>query len=45
MERALAEARAAAERGEVPIGCVVVGPDGAVLRNTAALVAAARLTL
>ena len=31
MERALAEARAAAERGEVPIGCVVVGPDGAVL--------------
>ena len=31
MEAALAEARAAAERGEVPIGCVVVGPDGAVL--------------
>jgi tRNA(adenine34) deaminase len=31
MERALAEARAAAERGEVPIGCAIVGPDGAVL--------------
>jgi tRNA(adenine34) deaminase len=31
MERALAEARAAAERGEVPIGAVIVGPDGAVL--------------
>jgi len=31
MERALAQAQAAAERGEVPIGAVVVGPDGAVL--------------
>jgi len=31
MDRALAEARAAAERGENPIGAVVVGPDGAVL--------------
>jgi tRNA(adenine34) deaminase len=31
MERALREARLAAERGEVPIGAVVVGPDGAVL--------------
>jgi len=31
MERALREARAAAERGEVPIGAVVVGPDGALL--------------
>ena len=31
MELALAEARAAAERGEVPIGAVIVGPDGAVL--------------
>lgn len=31
MERALGVARAAAERGEVPIGAVVVGPDGAVL--------------
>ena len=31
MERALVAARAAAERGEVPIGAVIVGPDGAVL--------------
>ena len=31
MQRALAQARAAAERGEVPIGCVIVGPDGLVL--------------
>src|SRR6266404_3835755 len=31
MERALAQARAAAARGEVPVGCVIVGPDGAVL--------------
>ncbi len=31
MERALAAARAAGARGEVPIGCVIVGPDGAVL--------------
>jgi len=31
MERALAAARAAAERGEVPIGAVIVGPDGSVL--------------
>ncbi len=31
MERALSEARAAAARGEVPVGCVIVGPDGAVL--------------
>jgi tRNA(adenine34) deaminase len=31
MDRALAAARAAAERGEVPIGCVIVSPDGAVL--------------
>jgi tRNA(adenine34) deaminase len=31
MERALAEARAAAERGEVPIGAVIVGTDGTVL--------------
>jgi tRNA(adenine34) deaminase len=31
MERALREARLAAERGEVPIGAVVIGPDGAVL--------------
>ena len=31
MERALREARLAAERGEVPIGAVIVGPDGAIL--------------
>ena len=31
MDRALAEAQAAAERGESPIGAVVAGPDGAVL--------------
>ena len=31
MDRALDEARAAARRGEVPVGAVVVGPDGAVL--------------
>jgi len=31
MERALQQAHAAAERGEVPIGAVIVGPDGAVL--------------
>ena len=31
MEIALAEARDAAVRGEVPVGAVVLGPDGAVL--------------
>ena len=31
MERALREARLAAERGEVPIGAVIVGADGTVL--------------
>ncbi len=31
MEAALAEARAAAARGEVPVGAVVLGPDGRVL--------------
>lgn len=31
MDRALAEARAAGARGEVPIGCVIVGSDGTVL--------------
>ena len=31
MEAALQEARLAAERGEVPIGAVIVGPDGTVL--------------
>ncbi|WP_372604760.1 nucleoside deaminase [Actibacterium sp.] len=31
MDTALSEARAAAARGEVPVGAVVVGPDGAEL--------------
>ena len=31
MGRALTEAQAAAERGETPVGAVVVAPDGAVL--------------
>ena len=31
MEAALAEARAAGARGEVPVGAVVLGPDGRVL--------------
>jgi tRNA(Arg) A34 adenosine deaminase TadA len=31
MERALQQAREAAQRGEVPIGAVIVGPDGTVL--------------
>lgn len=31
MEIALEEARRAGERGEVPVGAVVLGPDGAVL--------------
>ena len=31
MLRALSEAEAAAARGEVPIGAVIVGPDGALL--------------
>lgn len=31
MARALSEAKAAAARGEVPVGAVVVGPDGAIL--------------
>lgn len=31
MERALAQARSAAVRGEVPVGAVIVGPDGTVL--------------
>lgn len=31
MELALAEARAAAARGEVPVGAVVTGPDGRVV--------------
>ena len=31
MDTALAEARAAFERGEVPVGAIIVGPDGRVL--------------
>jgi tRNA(adenine34) deaminase len=31
MDEALAEARAAAARGEIPIGAVILGPDGRVL--------------
>jgi len=31
MARALAEAQAAEARGEVPIGAVITGPDGAIL--------------
>ncbi|MEM1372016.1 MAG: nucleoside deaminase [Pseudomonadota bacterium] len=31
MDIALAEARAAASRGEVPVGAVIVGPDGKVV--------------
>ena len=34
MERALGAACAAAERGEVPVGCVIVSPDGVVLAET-----------
>jgi tRNA(Arg) A34 adenosine deaminase TadA len=34
MQVALAEARLAAERGEVPIGAVIAGPDGTVLAAT-----------
>ncbi|MDC0738633.1 nucleoside deaminase [Cognatishimia sp. SS12] len=33
MERALQEARAAAARGEVPVGAVLVAPDGQVLAS------------
>ncbi len=32
MDRALEEARAAAARGEVPVGAVIVGPQGVVAR-------------
>lgn len=31
MDKALAEARAAAERGEVPVGAVIVAPDGRIV--------------
>ena len=40
MEIALSEARAAARRGEVPVGAVVTGPDGAVLAQAGNLVEA-----
>ena len=33
MELALQEARAAADRGEVPVGAVLVGPDGVVVAS------------
>ncbi len=33
MDLAMVEARAAAERGEVPVGAVIVGPDNAVLAS------------
>ncbi len=33
MDKALAEARAAAERGEVPVGAVIVAPDGRVVAS------------
>ena len=32
MDTALAEARAAAARGEVPVGAVIAGPDGVIAR-------------
>ena len=35
MERALALARAAAERGEVPVGAVIMGPAGELLAEAA----------
>ena len=41
MEIALAEARLAATRGEVPVGAVVVGPDGGVLARAGNAVEAA----
>lgn len=41
MALALAEARAAAARGEVPVGAVVLGPDGAVLARAGNRVEAA----
>lgn len=33
MDKALIEARAAADRGEVPVGAVIVDPDGAVVAS------------
>ena len=31
MDRALELARQAAEEGEIPVGCLVLGPDGEIL--------------
>lgn len=42
MQLALAEARAAGARGEVPVGAVVLGPDGAVLAQAGNAVEAQR---
>jgi cytosine deaminase len=42
MAAALAQARAAAARGEVPVGAVVVGPDGVVLAASGNTVEAGR---
>ncbi len=42
MALAVAEARAAAGRGEVPVGAVVLGPDGAVLARAGNATEAAR---
>jgi len=42
MARALAAARAAGQRGEVPVGAVVLGPDGGVLAEAGNRVEAER---
>ncbi len=42
MQAALDEARAAGARGEVPVGAVVLGPDGAVLSRAGNTVEAER---
>jgi tRNA(Arg) A34 adenosine deaminase TadA len=42
MDIALAEARAAAERGEVPVGAVVLGPAGGVLAQAGNMVEGTR---
>lgn len=42
MQAALEEARAAARRGEVPVGALVLGPDGAVLARAGNQVEASR---
>ncbi len=42
MEAALQQARAAGARGEVPVGAVVLGPDGAVLARAGNQVEAER---